>query len=170
VRRGLDGVCEPYRGLLSRLVEELSRRFGEGLVSVVLFGSVARCEAGFESDIDVLVVVRDLPRSRFRRQDIFMDVEEALQRDIEALEAAGYRVEFSPIIKTPEEASRISPLYLDMVYDAVILYDRGDFFTSILERLRKKLEELGAERVKMGRKWYWRLKRGYRFGEVIEIE
>jgi hypothetical protein len=30
--------------------------------------------------------------------------------------------------------------------------------------------ELGAERVWVGRKWYWRLKKDYKFGEVIVIE
>ncbi len=167
---GLKRICDPYRGILSRLLEALLTRLGERLVSVVVFGSVARCEAGPESDIDVLIVVKDLPRSRFRRQDLFMEIEEELQKDVEVLEAAGYRVEFSPILKTPEEASRFTPLYLDMVYDAVILYDKDNFFLSVLERLKRRLEELGAERVKVGRKWYWRLKKDYRFGEVIEIE
>ncbi|MEM1909276.1 MAG: nucleotidyltransferase domain-containing protein, partial [Thermofilaceae archaeon] len=109
------------------------------------------------------------PRSRFRRQDIFMEVEEELQPLIEEAEKLGYTIEFSPILKTPEEAARGSPLYLDMVEDAVILYDKGGFFQGILKRLAKRLEALGAERVKYGKLWYWRLKRDYRFGEVIEL-
>jgi len=61
------------------------------------------------------------------------------------------------------------PLYLDIVEDAVIFFDRDGFFSGILEKLRKRLNELGAERVRLGKKWYWRLKRDYKFGEVIEI-
>ncbi len=76
---------------------------------------------------------------------------------------------FSPIIKTSEEAIRLSPLYLDMVEDAIIVYDRDGFFEQILENLREKLKKLGAERVWIGRKWYWRLKKKYEFGEVISI-
>ena len=57
-----------------------------------------------------------------------------------------------------------------MVEDAVIVYDRNGFFEKILLRLKRKLEELGAERVWIGKKWYWRLKRNYRFGEEIVIE
>ncbi len=57
-----------------------------------------------------------------------------------------------------------------MVEDAVIVYDRNGFFEKILLKLKKNLEELGAERVWIGRKWYWRLKRNFRFGEVITIE
>lgn len=45
----------------------LERRSGPDLVSVVLFGSRARGEAKPEGDIDVLIVVRGLPRRRWDR-------------------------------------------------------------------------------------------------------
>ncbi|MEM2186292.1 MAG: nucleotidyltransferase domain-containing protein [Thermofilaceae archaeon] len=165
----VEKLQEPYRSILLELVRALQRRLGSSLVSVVVFGSVARGEARRDSDIDLLIVVEGLPRSRFRRQDIFMEVEGELQPLIEEAEKLGYTIEFSPILKTPEEAARGSPLYLDMVEDAVILYDKGGFFQGILKRLAKRLEALGAERVKYGKLWYWRLKRDYRFGEVIEL-
>jgi len=40
----------------------------------------------------------------------------------------------------------------------------------VLARLKRRLDELGARRVWMGRKWYWVLKPDAKFGEVIEIE
>ncbi|MEM2744247.1 MAG: nucleotidyltransferase domain-containing protein, partial [Nitrososphaerota archaeon] len=52
----------------------------------------------------------------------------------------------------------------------VIIYDKDNFFEKILDRLMQRLKELGAERVWMGKKWYWRLKKDYKFGEVITIE
>lgn len=160
---------EPYRSVLAELVEALKRRLGDSLVSVVLYGSVARGEARADSDVDLLIVAEGLPRSRFERQDLFMEVEEGLKPLIEEAERLGCVIDFSPILKTPEEAARTSPLYLDMVEDAVILYDKDNFFRRILERLKKRLEELGAERVRCGKLWYWRLKRDYKFGEVIEL-
>jgi len=39
-----------------------------------------------------------------------------------------------------------------------------------LNNLKKNLEELKAKRVKTRQKWYWVLKKDYKFGEVIEIE
>lgn len=56
-----------------------------------------------------------------------------------------------------------------MVYDAIILYDKDNFFTKVLKRLETRLKELGAERVKKGKLWYWVLKKNYKWGEVIEI-
>ena len=159
----------PYSVVLKALVEKLFERFRDDLISVVVFGSVARGEARKESDLDLLLVIRNLPRSRFRRQDLFMEVEEELEELLRRLEEEGYMVDFSPILKTPEEAMRISPLYLDMVYDAIILFDRDEFFKKVLDRLRKRLEELGARRIRLGKLWYWVLKEKYRFGEVIDI-
>lgn len=48
--------------------------------------------------------------------------------------------------------------------------DRGGFFREVLEGLRRRLSELGAERKFLkGGGWYWDLKPDYRFGKVFEI-
>lgn len=157
----------PYKRVLEKLVDCLKERFN--LVSVVVFGSVARGDFRSDSDIDVLIVADGLP-DRYERFKIFDEVEKCLEGELSELRRAGFSAFINPIIKSVEEAGRISPLYLDMVEDAVILYDRDGFFGKILDKLRRRLEELGAKRVRLGKKWYWVLKEDYRFGEVIEIE
>ncbi|MHC1635644.1 MAG: nucleotidyltransferase domain-containing protein [Candidatus Methanospirareceae archaeon] len=132
-------------------------------------GIVARGEARKDSDVDLLLVIDSVPKRRLERQKEFMEVEKELEGYLSELFDEGYFIDFSPIIKTPEEAMKFSPLYLDMVEDAIIAYDKDDFFMKILERVRKRLEELGSKRVRMGRKWYWILKPDYRFGEVIRV-
>ncbi|KYH38148.1 MAG: DNA polymerase [Candidatus Bathyarchaeota archaeon B24] len=166
----LDELKEPYRSLMERLVKLLQARLGDRLISVVVYGSVARGTARKDSDIDLLVVAEGLPKSRMKRQQIFLEVEEGLNSVVEELWSKGVHVDFSPIMLTPEEASKIRPVYLDMVEDAVVLYDKDMFFETILERLRKRLKELGAKRIWVGDKWYWMLKPDIRFGEVVEIE
>jgi hypothetical protein len=74
-----------------------------------------------------------------------------------------------PVIKSSEEAEIGSPLFLDMVDDARVLYDRDGFFARRLERLRTRLNELGARRIWRGKVWYWDLKPDDQPGEVFEL-
>ncbi|GGP20332.1 DNA polymerase [Thermocladium modestius] len=161
-------IEEPYGSLLNKLLNLLVNRFRDELYSVVVYGSVARGDNRKDSDIDLLIIAEGLPKSMIGRYRIFEQVELQLMGDVEKLYDEGYYVSFSPIMKTPEEASHFSPLYMDMVEDAVILFDKDNFFGNILKRVKEKLNELGFERVWLGRKWYWR-KRDYRFGEIIDF-
>jgi hypothetical protein len=90
--------------------------------------------------------------------------------NLEPLYSKGYYPSFSPILKTVEEARRLSPVYLDMVDDAFVLYDVGGFFKSVLDKLREALRKLGARRVVVGSRWYWDLKPEFKYGDEIVIE
>ncbi|MCD6368789.1 MAG: nucleotidyltransferase domain-containing protein [Thermoproteales archaeon] len=161
---------EYYRTLLKELLKALKNRFKEKLYCMVIYGSVARDEAKPDSDIDILLVIEDLPKSRLERQKLFIEVEEKIRPFIDELWDKGIYIDFSPIILTPSEAQRLRPLYLDMVDDAVIIYEKNGFFTNILRRLKKKLKEMNARKVHVGKRWYWVLKEPYVPGEVIEVE
>lgn len=53
----------PVPVMVQRFAEHLGVRFDERLEAVTLFGSYARGEANEDSDLDVLVVLRNLSRS-----------------------------------------------------------------------------------------------------------
>jgi predicted nucleotidyltransferase len=166
-----SGILEGYRKAAETLKASLERTLGERLVSVVLFGSVARGDVTDSSDVDLLIVVKELPGSRFERMEVFDEAEKQCGNELKPIcERYGITVSFSPIIKDVEQAARISPLYLDIVEDGVILFDRDDFMKKVLEKLGERLRELGARRVWRGRKWYWILKPEVKVGEVLEIE
>ncbi len=168
-KKGPEHLPEPYRTLTLKLLRALLGVFRDKLWSLVVYGSVARGDYKRDSDIDLLLVIEDLPKSRLERVKLFLKAEEKLDEELDRLLGEGYAVTFSPVIKTPEEAEKVSPLYLDMVEDAIIVYDKKGFFERVLLKLKKRLKELNAERVKLGKKWYWRLKRDYKFGEVITL-
>jgi predicted nucleotidyltransferase len=153
---------EPLRVDLDRYVAVLDRRFGADLVSVVLFGSRARGEAKPESDIDVVIVVRGLPRNRFERYAGLRDLADEVSEDF------GEAV--APILLTPEEAQKVKPYYLGMLSGHVILRDEAGFFAAVLERLRRRLDELGARRyVDEDGYEYWDLKPDWKPGDVVEL-
>ena len=155
--------------ITQRYIDALKRHFGDQLSSVVLYGSMARGDHSATSDIDLLIVADGLPESHRARNRILVGIEEQLYPSLASLyRSAGY-VEISTKIKTSAEAQRFTPLYLDMTQDAVVLYDRDGFFADILAQLRDKLEAMGAQRLRRGKTWYWKLKPDYQWGEVIEL-
>jgi predicted nucleotidyltransferase len=152
----------PLSDDLRRYVEILERHFADRLVSVVLFGSWARGAARAESDIDVLIVVRGLPRRRFERYRGLR----GLAREVS--QAFGEAV--ATILLTPEEAEHVKPYYLGMLSGHMILRDAADFFAGILERLRQRLAELGARRyVDKDGYEYWDLKPDWKPGDVVVL-
>jgi hypothetical protein len=138
---------------------------GERLVSMVLFGSLARGDARETSDIDLVIVAEGFPRSLSDRRRPLLDAWSQVRSE-RGLDT----VEWNLVTKTPEEARHHSPLYLDIVEDGVLLYDRDGFFATILETMRGRMRALGSRRVYLpDQSWYWDLKPNFRFGEVVEI-
>lgn len=160
---------EIFKELQDKLLAETRSFYGARLVSFVIYGSVARETYRFDSDLDVLIIAERLPRGRMKRVAEFLTVESRLEPFLATLKKEGINTYISPVLKTPEEARIGSPLFLDMVEDARILFDRNGFFSKILDRLRTRLRELGAKRIWRGNIWHWVLKPDYKPGEVIEL-
>jgi predicted nucleotidyltransferase len=162
-------LLERYERLLDRLVAELETQYGDRLVAVAVFGSVGRGTPRHDSDVDLLIVARGLPAGRFARVEEFLPVEGRLGPLLADVDPDGTPVNLAPVFKTPEEAEAGSPLFIDMVEDARILYDPDRFLAGRFDRLRARLRELGARRVWVGNAWYWELKPDLRPGEVFSL-
>lgn len=70
---------ERFLELEKQFLKETMDFYGERLVSVVVFGSVARGTQRFDSDFDVLIVAEGLPSGRIKRINEFSVVEEKLE-------------------------------------------------------------------------------------------
>lgn len=162
-----------YRQIAEDFARLLERELGEQLVSVVLYGSVARGKAQRGSDIDMLVVV-DAPSPEEERLvqkrigDLVFEFDhsglmgELLQQ--------GHLVDLEYRLYTKEEAQRTHLFYLDLTQDAILLVDRDGFFAAKLEQVRQRMQELGTRRVYFEDGcWYWELKPGMQPGEVVEL-
>jgi len=157
------------RELTRRYTDLLRAHLGDRLMSVVLFGSVARGDASPTSDIDLLIVIENLPAGQFARKRQLAGADAAFEEHLERAVSAGLETRLARIVRTPSEAKRPIPLYLDLTEDAVILYDRDGFFARVLEGVRVSLNRLGARRIRQGRTWYWDLKPDFKPGDVAEI-
>ena len=133
-----------------------------GLITLAAFGSRVRGQATPESDLDIVLVIRGLPRQRFARRRLVSPLAHVV--------GDSFAETVSTIPLTPEEASRVKPFYLGMLDGHRLLVDRGGFFRGVLDRLERRLEELGARRLvdELGNA-YWDLKPDYVLGEDIVL-
>lgn len=145
-----------------RFLRVLERRYGSTLVSVVLFGSVAKGRPRRDSDIDLLVVRKGWPKSRLNRHGQVFGVARRVSEEF------AHRVSVVPL--TPQEAQDVKPFYLGMLSGHQLLFDRGGFFRTVLERLTHRLNELGARRyAQRDGSEYWILKPDLKLGEAVVL-
>lgn len=161
----MAAVIPEVERVVERLLGACQSFYGGRLVSLVVFGSVGRGTPRPDSDIDVLVVADPLPDGRIPRVREFDRVE----RSVASGGPANSARRLSPIFKTPAEVRRGSPLFLDMLEDGRLLYDRGGFFAGELAALRGRLDKLGSKRIWKDGAWYWDLKPDFKPGDEIVL-
>lgn len=147
-----------YSHLLVKLALELHGKYGEKLVSVVVFGSVARGTARADSDVDVLVVSEGFAGSLASRVGELLEVEHKTQvgDELRWLSRKGILAHISFHPYTPDEMKYFRMLFLDLVADGITLFDEGGFFESLRVRFRALLDRMNAERRFISRdKWFW---------------
>ena len=161
-----------YAPVIRKYCELLRDLLGERLLSIMLFGSVARGDWDRDSDIDILIVAEGWDdKPAWVRIKELRRAKEALEESLEYSEAL--RAGYFPIVQnytlSVEEAKGFNRVYLDAVLDGIILYDKNGFLTGVLQSLRKRLGEMGSVRVTLpDRRFYWVLKY-VKAGEVITL-
>jgi len=115
---------------INDFVEGCKFRFGQNLVSVVLFGSAARGTAKKYSDIDLVLVIDGLPRRRLDREDIVMDI------ILDVLKK--YHIRISPVLLESTEIStkNLNPLIYGILTGYDVLYDPKGFWSSFLTKIK----------------------------------
>jgi uncharacterized protein len=168
-RASQGSLAQDFESLLKQLTVEMERHYGKRLISAIVFGSVGRGEARLDSDIDILVIAKPLPKGRMLRVKEFAAVKGKLSGKIQAMAKKGIYTSLAPIFKTPKEVYTGSLLFLDMINDGRTLSDRSGFWENYMREFQKRLNRLGAKKIAVGDRWYWDLKPDYVAGEVFKI-
>jgi uncharacterized protein len=159
-----------YTKLVQKIFHKTKEYYKKDLISFVVFGSYAKDTLSPYSDIDILIITKKQPKSRAKRIINFINnVEKKLEKYIENLRKKNIFVEISPIIKTQEEVEYGSFLFLDMIQDSIILYDKDNFFKEYLYSLDKKLKEYGSKKVFKKGGYYWIIKENVNPKEGINL-
>ena len=162
-----------YKKLLLEFLGLLKEEFRKRLVSVVLYGSIARGEGKKRSDIDLLLILEDPELNYHRRLDHILDLAERLKTSkayMKQIEKVGNEPYFSFLILSRKEAQENRYLFLDMIDDAQILYDQKGFFAKRLHQMKKRLQGLGSQKILLKNgSWYWDLKPDLRAGDEFTL-
>lgn len=160
-----------YKDFIEKLLDQMELVFGErGIVSVALFGSVAREEASVHSDIDLLAIHTAEGRDPV---ELFVQIMSRIDQwpEYQALRERGHYPSPEVIFMTPEELSRKPLILLDVVDHGLLLKDRQGFLSDKLEGLKGIMKQSGIQKILFDDgSWVWDLKPDWRPGDLIEIE
>ncbi len=141
VKFGIEDIST----ILDSMIQDFHHEFGEHLVSIVVYGSYAREAATKGSDVDLLIVVRSLPRdwqSIHRLEDKLM------------LKGRQFGKRFQITLVTPGDVSDsveyAAPMMLEIHNAHKIILDQGDFFKDCMELMEHIIGERGIRMRKPG--------------------
>jgi predicted nucleotidyltransferase len=117
----LSRVAVSYKRVAERLAERLRDAVGDRIEAIVLYGSVARGEAGKDSDVDLLIIV---PDGKIRRQILRVSYDLDLE----------FGTVTSHVYMTPQEFERYlswgDPFLREVLKEGIVLYDSG-FYSKV---------------------------------------
>ena len=162
---------EEYKAILQDFIGLLNEAFADNIISAVLYGSVAKGHSRKDSDIDICLIFKSLPKSRHKRTLLIFPLIKTLREkdSYNALYKEGYIPEISPILYTIEDIQDTKPIFLDMVEDGIILLDDGTWAKK-RDYIKQRMKKLGTQKVVLENKdYYWILKPGLRLLEEVNL-
>jgi len=162
---------EAVLGFAAKVAEILLDRYKDKLVSVCLFGSVARGRLSKGSDIDLLVVMNEPYKTYHKRVKEIMPLLASIREteEYERLEGFALSLEPSLLISTVDEVMRHPALLIELSQEGKILFDLDNFLKKELSKVAEAMARLGSVRKETAHGHYWVLKPGLKPGEVIDL-
>ena len=150
-----------YNPVIEEYLGKLHQHFGERIVGVLLFGSVARGEAKplkkYKSDVDLMVLIRGIPDN----------ISERLVLKAKLVTELGLGSRVQGFWMTPEELPQLAAARTGYIMDAltegIILHDPEQIIEESKKTLKRDLRERGVTKKKHG--WIWPI----RAGEIIKL-
>ncbi|MCX8162401.1 MAG: nucleotidyltransferase domain-containing protein [Candidatus Bathyarchaeota archaeon] len=117
---------------LSKAAKELEEVYGEEFLGLALFGSWPRGEAKPDSDVDVFVVLNSLSGFEVRSK-IYGVIATKVGRSVTLINAR--------LDDLSREGLEVTSLLLNILYDAIVVYDRLGVLKRLAEDVRRLIEK-----------------------------
>lgn len=165
-----DRVSYIFRDYLYNFVRLLKENYKEDLLSIILFGSVARGKWNNESDIDLFIIFSNKSSIRTAINNRLTKIISDYERKSKLRNSKGDRL-FSTIQDMSlslKDLHTFRTIFYDIAMDGIILFDRNQTGFHFLKKIKKRIEEKGLKRVFIKENdYYW--ERNVKFGEIIEL-
>lgn len=159
---------EYQKKTVQRLVGLILDYYSEALVSLVIYGSYARDEARLNSDIDLFIILKHKNGLKSTLEVFYENIEKNIEAELTVLYTKyGINMELSPFILSKEEANYFHTLYLDMIDNAKIIYDKDNFFKQILKSVSELKTKYNFRKEPVGNTFLWDMKNKNLLGERI---
>lgn len=138
-----------YENPLKEFIERVLSQYPNQVVSIVLFGSVAKGKARISSDVDLLVILKEVPLDWREKDKMFSDI----LLDI----LLRYHLRIFPIITSQAVAlnsARLgNPLFYGILTGYLVLYDPSSFFEKILGIVKEGIKINKPVYIEKNKKW-----------------
>lgn len=152
---------------IDAMLDRIAVFYGPRLAALAVYGSFSRAANRKDSDLDLLIVLRDAPKMSVRIAEFVEQVEMPVEPlGQELFEKDGILCEPSPYILTVEEALRMQPIYYDFIEHHVTVLDPDFLIERIVKSVRMWLANVGATKVRRNNTVEWQTRQGGFPGEV----
>lgn len=171
IYENLDYTPYIFRNYLYNFLNKIKEIFNEKLLSMVLFGSVARGKWTNESDIDLFLIFSNdnLEYQELERKliDIILEYEE--MNDLKDQNGNNVHASIQVITLLLKDLNNFRTLFYDIAMDGIIIFDKNEIGLKFIKNIKKRIKKLGLKRIFIDdNDFYWKHK-DVKFGEIIEI-
>ena len=129
---------------IKEFVEDCKKKFGENLVSVILFGSRIKGYAREDSDYDLLVIAKNLPDIKERLSLLEKEEDKIWEK---------YKIKISSLLFEEDEIfSPVNPLLFGVLSGYKVLFGEENFEKN-LRQAKSWIEEMNPVYVEGEREW-----------------
>lgn len=158
-----------HQRILPRIKDLAIEKYSGNLLGLVVYGSVARKTEHSQSDIDILVVLNQVPKIRYERTDFFIDqIETPILKGFTPKESE-FQIEINPNIKSYEELTAGSFLNFTIASEGSILFEKDQLITEYFTKLRNRFKEMGVQKIPYAGGFYYDFLPKAKSLEVFEL-
>ncbi len=172
IYENFDGIPFIFRDYLYNFIITLKDNFQENLLSVILFGSIARGKWTKDSDIDLFLIY-----SNDSSQNMQLLIHRLAKIKVEFYKTYTIKSKWGKKLYNPIQIFPLlmkdlkdgKTIFYDIAMDGLILLDKKNVGFNFLESIKLKIKNLKLKRIfDHNGNFYWQHKQ-IKFGEIIEI-